>query len=217
MPEERLGPLFQPPTDPSGLPYLIAVLAGVTILLAAVALVRGRLLGPQRFTGSYATAVLMIPAFAMVLGDLFLLEESKEVEFCGSCHTTMKPVVDAMRFDGDTLAAVHYRSGAVSHAKACYQCHSGYGLYGTVGAKLDGAKHMWRAATGDYSLPLSVHGPFDLDSCLNCHAAAEPFRAVDAHRDPELQQQLLDGELGCTGLCHAEAHPKYALQGEGAP
>ena len=145
------------------------------------------------------------------------MDASKEVEFCGSCHETMSPLVEAMRHDGDSLAAVHYRGGAVSHREACYECHSGYGLYGDMGAKLAGVRHMLRAATGQYTFPLELHGSFDLDSCLECHATAEPFRAVEVHRDPDLQQQLVGGELGCTGLCHAEAHPDWALQGASAP
>jgi hypothetical protein len=76
-----------------------------------------------------------------------------------------------------------------------------------------GVMHMIRTVTGRYELPLKTHGPFDIDSCLGCHAHAPAFRAVEAHQEPDLQKQLLSGELSCTGLCHPAAHPESALKG----
>ena len=180
---DELGPLFEAPTDSNGLAVLIGVLAGVTVLITLVAIVRGRVLSDHRFTGAYAATLLLLPAFSYVLGDLYLLEESKKVEFCGSCHETMSPLVEAMRTDGDSLSAIHYQIGAVSHREACYQCHSGYGLYGTAEAKLSGVRHMIKTVTGRYTYPLEVHGKFDIDSCRNCHATSKPFRAVEAQRE----------------------------------
>ena len=81
---EDLGPLFVAPHEPDRMGLLIAVLAGVVIAVALVALVRGRL--PDALSSS---VLLLLPLFAYVLGDLHLLEESKRVEFCGSCHETM--------------------------------------------------------------------------------------------------------------------------------
>lgn len=207
MPED-LGPLFEQPVDPNYLWVVIAVFSGATILLALIALLRGRL--PSPFD---AAGLLLIPIFTYVLGDLFVMEESKRVEFCGSCHETMSPVVASMQAPGPSLASSHYQRGAISHIEACYQCHSGYGIWGTMDAKLAGLQHMIRTATGDYEFPIKKHGSFDIESCRNCHAGAAGFRAVEAHRDPGLQQQLLAGELSCAGLCHAEAHPPEALGG----
>ena len=50
---ESLGPLFEPPTEPSTLPYVIALFAAITIGLSLFVLVRGRLLQPGQLTGSY--------------------------------------------------------------------------------------------------------------------------------------------------------------------
>jgi len=59
---------------------------------------------------------------------------------------------------------------------------------------------------------VSVH-EFDIDSCLNCHARAATFRAVEAHQDPDTQQALFKREMSCTGVCHVAAHPDEALNG----
>lgn len=208
---EELGPLFVPPHEPDRLGPLIALLAAVVVVVGLVALVRGRL--PDVF--SFA-AVLLLPLFAYVLGDLHLLEVSKRVDFCGSCHETMSPIVAAMRSDTEYLSSIHYRSGAVPRDGACYRCHGGYGLLGDTKAKIGGIMHMLHTVRQDYEFPLKKVGTFDIKSCLDCHAQAAPFRAQEVHRDPDLQKSLLDGEIGCTGVCHPEPHPPEALEGAAA-
>ena len=205
---EALGPLFVAPHEPDRLGPLIAILAGVVIGAAVVALVRGRL--PDVLSLS---ALLLVPLFAYALGDLHLLEESKRVDFCGSCHATMSPIVKAMRGDTEYLASIHYRRGAVPHDSACYRCHGGYGFWGDTLAKFAGIMHMVHTVTGSYEFPLQKSGTFDIASCLDCHAQAAPFRAQEAHRDPDLQKLLLAGEIGCVGACHPAPHPPEALEG----
>jgi hypothetical protein len=180
---------------------------------AAVLLLWGFIRG--QLPPSYGAAAVLLPLAAYGLASLHLLEGSKEVAFCGSCHV-MTPLLDSLQDDDGSLAAIHYRRGLVSHDQACYTCHSGYGIWGGVDAKMAGVMHMVRTVTGGYTLPLTHNGPFDIDSCLGCHASAQSFRAVDAHQDPELQKQLLAREISCTGTCHAAAHPESALTG-GAP
>jgi hypothetical protein len=208
---EDLGPLFVPPHEPDRMGILIAALAAAVIAAGLIALVRGRL--PDALSYS---ALLLLPLFGYVLGNLHLLEESKRVEFCGSCHETMSPLVEAMRGDGEYLASIHYRRGAVPYDAACYRCHGGYGLWGDARAKLSGVRHMLHQVMGSYEFPLQKSGVFDISSCLDCHAQAAPFRAEATHRDPDLQQALLSGELGCAGLCHPAPHPDEALEGAGA-
>ena len=63
------------------------------------------------------------------------------------------------------------------------------------------------------TLPIKLHGSFDINSCLGCHAGAASFRAVEAHQAPDLQQALLHHTMSCTGTCHPAAHPDSALTG----
>lgn len=211
MQDVDLGPLFVAPHEPDRLGLIIALVAVAVIAVGLLVLVRGRLPDLLSFSG-----VLLLPIFAYVVGDLHLLEMSKKVEFCGSCHETMSPIVEAMRSDTEYLSSFHYRRGAVPHESACYRCHSGYGLLGDTKAKTAGVMHMVRTITRSYEFPLQKVGTFDIQSCLDCHAQAAPFRAQEAHQDPDLQQALIAGEMGCTGACHADPHPPEALQGAAA-
>lgn len=204
------GPLFvSPPIEPAidwirVLPIAVA-LPAVAILLWG--LVRGRL------APSAAVAALVLPTAAYGLGMLMVMERSKDIRFCGSCHV-MTPIVESLRAtDGSSLAAIHYTRGLVPTGEACYTCHSGYGIWGTFDAKRAGMMHMLRTLTRRYELPLKLHGTFDIESCLGCHAGAASFRAVEAHQDPELQKSLLDHTMSCTGMCHPAAHPEDALAG----
>jgi hypothetical protein len=208
--EQDLGPLFRLPDDPHYLWLFGTAVAAVAIAVLLVGLVRGRL------PATLLLPALILPVAAYGTGYLFTLEESKRVSFCGSCHETMSPLVAALAEDNGTISSSHWLRGAVSHESACYQCHSGYGIWGHVDAKFAGVMHMVRTVTGDYELPIqSKH--FDNASCLGCHAQAVPFREVEEHRDPEIQQEMLAGASSCAGDCHEAAHPEEALWGVAGP
>ena len=141
------GPLFvSPPVEPAVdwlrlLPVLVALPAAAILVWG---LVRGRL------PPAAAVAGLVLPAAAYGLGMLMVMEKSKDVRFCGSCHV-MTPVVESLgATDGSSLAAIHYTRGLVPTGEACYTCHSGYGIWGTFDAKKAGVMHMLRTVTGRY-------------------------------------------------------------------
>jgi len=139
-------PLFSWPPAHRGLDWLQILPIVVAIPAAAillVGLVRGRLMPAAATAG-----ILFLPVAAYGLGALLLMEDSKTVRFCGSCHI-MTPIVASLSAEGDSLAAVHYRRGLVSHEEACFVCHSGYGIWGTVDAKMAGIRHMLRTATAE--------------------------------------------------------------------
>jgi len=208
---KELGPLFVPLGGPDYFWILILVFAIPTIGLCLYTVVRGQL--PAVLS---ASGLLLLPVFGYVLGNLHVLDESKSVEFCGSCHVTMPPLVESMKLPGNELAASHYQKGAVSRKDACYVCHSGYGIAGGFHAKLAGISHMIHTVKRSERYPLKMRNTFDIDSCLDCHAGAAPFRAVEMHRDPGIQQALVSREMGCTGACHVTAHPSAALNGAAA-
>src|SRR4029450_4591318 len=99
------GSLFvSPPVHPvvdwvRVLPVLVA-LPAIAILVWGLA--RGRL------PPAMAVAGVVVPAAGGGLGMLMVMEESKDIRFCGSCHV-MKPIVESLHnTDGSSLAAVHY-------------------------------------------------------------------------------------------------------------
>jgi len=206
------GPLFAGPAAAHATPWLslltLAVAAAAAVLLLW-GLIRGRL------PPSYGAAAAILPIAAYGLASLHMLEGSKRVSFCGSCHV-MTPILQSLQGNDGSLASNHYARGLVPHDNACFTCHSGYGIWGGVDAKMAGMMHMVRTVTGRYTLPIALNGPFDIDSCLGCHAFAPTFRAVEAHQDPDLQKQLLAREMSCTGVCHPAAHPESALTGGSA-
>src|SRR5690606_10485341 len=144
MSESDLGPLFRLPDDPHYLWIAGVVVAALAIAVLAIGLVRGRL------PSNLLLPALGLPLVAWGIGYLHTLEESKQVTFCGSCHETMSPLVAALSEDDDTIASAHFRRGRVPAATACYECHSGYGLWGGVDAKLAGLRHMLLTVTGGY-------------------------------------------------------------------
>ena len=206
---DATSPLFAGPPATHGVHWL-ALLALVVGAAAAILLLWGLIRG--RLPASYATAAVLLPVVAYGLASLHMLEGSKKVAFCGSCHL-MTPIMNSLQGNDGSLASTHFTRGLVPHDQACFTCHSGYGIWGGLDAKMHGVMHMVRTATGWYTLPITLNGPFDINSCLGCHAFADSFRAVEAHRNPDLQKQLMAHELSCTGLCHPAAHPESALTG----
>lgn len=185
--------------------------AAVAIGCAVYALVRGQVSAEFGLAG-----LVLVPGFVLLIANLVVLDRSKEVQFCGSCHEPMSPLVASLVQANGTLASNHYRSGAVKSDTACYTCHSGYGLLGDVAAKRAGVSHMWHEFWGSYEYPLAMRAPFDIDSCLDCHGHTPRFRAVPSHTDANIQERLASRELSCTGTCHPSAHPASALNGSGA-
>lgn len=204
------GPLFVPPGAGHGLPW--AAILPMLLAVPAIVLLLIGLFSRRRLPAAMGTAALVLPIASYGLAALYVMEGSKEVSFCGSCHV-MTPIVAALDTDKESLASIHYRRGLVRHDEACYVCHSGYGIWGTMDAKMAGVMHMIRTLTGNYELPIAMHDTFDIGSCLNCHAASAAFRDVKEHQDPDVQQALLSHEMSCTGVCHPEAHPASALTG----
>jgi hypothetical protein len=208
MEPQDLGPLFLPPASDHHLWIVVVVLAAIGIAIAAVGLVWGRL-GPRAAFAGLA----VIPAVAALLGNVVVMQESTSVEFCGSCHVTMSPIVASIRANDGSLASIHYARAAMHTEEACYTCHSGYGIWGGLNAKAAGVSHMIHMLTGRYEFPLSMREPFNIDSCLSCHAETSKFRAPPVHNLESVQAGLLSREMGCTGMCHPAAHPVEALNG----
>jgi hypothetical protein len=63
-------------------------------------IVRGR-----RPDAASALAMVLFPVFSVVLANLVLMTESKQVKFCGSCHETMGPIAASLDAEGDSARA----------------------------------------------------------------------------------------------------------------
>jgi len=149
------------------------------------------------------TGICLLPMPVMFLSTAVGLEQSKNVEFCMSCHV-MKPFVDDLKDPASkTLAALHYKNRYIQR-EHCYRCHTDYGVLGTMEAKKAGLGHIWKAGTGSYKLPISMSKPYDFAICLDCHSASVKFNQEAAHKD--VVKETLVRKSSCLD-CHDSPHP----------
>jgi len=191
----------------SGLQYAKILGFGLGVLTLGVILYvlvyhRGTLLG-QTARWLHLLSLCVIPVFMLFLGNLVTYEGSQKAEFCGSCHSVMGPYVDDLNNPNSTsLAATHQQIRFVRENQ-CYACHVGYGLAGTIEAKVDGLLHMVHYVTGSYPQPLKIWRPFNSANCLGCHAGARSFETQSVHI--RIMASLKGNKASCL-FCHAEAH-----------
>jgi nitrate/TMAO reductase-like tetraheme cytochrome c subunit len=111
----------------------------------------------------------------------------------------------------DSLAAVHYKNRYIQE-NHCYTCHSDYGMFGTVSAKMEGLGHVWHNTTGHYEKPIKIAKPYSNLRCLNCHSGSQKFLAKhDAAELPKLAANQ-DSCLDCHGPAHKPGETKEALK-----
>ena len=180
---------------------LVSLAAVGTILIRAL---RGGLDGAAG-KGLLIAGVVLLPSFSVATGMLLVFERAERVEFCGSCHKIMAAYVDDMIDPaGEGLAALHFRYQYIE-SNQCYECHTSYGLFGTVEAKIHGVGEVLRYYTGRYDLPLSMWNPYPNGDCLKCHARSSKWLAREEHVLGDAKRELFDGTTSCMG-CHDAAH-----------
>lgn len=146
--------------------------------------------------------IVVLPGLALLLGASTTIEDAKRPEFCGSCHV-MQPFIDDLKNpESTTLAAVHYQNRYILEHQ-CYTCHTDYGFFGPLQAKLAGMRHLWHYETGHYTLPIRIAAPYRVQNCLHCHGESKRFR--DRHTD--LLTQIDAGDVSCLD-CHGPPHPQ---------
>jgi nitrate/TMAO reductase-like tetraheme cytochrome c subunit len=201
--------LYSPPKD-----YLEDVAKALTLASALLAMaLTGWVLLRQRksLSGFQPRLVLflgmcVLPFPVMLMSTAVGLEQAKAVDFCSSCHV-MKTFVDDMENPTSTgLAALHYQNRYIQEDH-CYVCHTNYGLFGTVEAKMGGMTHIWEETTGNYNLPIRAKGGYQFTICLNCHGLSAKFAKNDLHQ--AVIGEVLAHEAACTD-CHVLSHPAPA-------
>ena len=148
--------------------------------------------------------LVVLPVVIVFFGYSYGIESSKNIESCGSCHV-MKPYLADLQDPGsDTLAATHYKNRYIQEHH-CYTCHTDYGMFGTLEAKMAGLGHVRRYLTGAYTLPIKISKPYPNGRCLGCHGRSQKFLKSEGH-PPEDMPKLVSGENSCIE-CHGPAHP----------
>jgi cytochrome c nitrite reductase small subunit len=177
-------------------------------VVAAMALVGYVLVFKRRQIAAAASqwmlfiGICVMPLPVMLLGSAVGLEQAKDVSFCRQCHVMRQFVDDMTDPASNRLAAVHFKNRYIQRSH-CYVCHTDYGLFGTMEAKLAGVGHIWKESTASYALPVTTARPYQFMICLDCHAQSVKFERVPDHRG--LVAKVASGEAGCTS-CHGLSH-----------
>ena len=180
------------------------LLAVVLVVYALVKVLRDRLNGNSGRALMLA-GVVLVPAFSVTIGMLLVFTRAERVEFCASCHHVMRAFAEDMTDPaGKGLAAVHFANRYIPENQ-CYECHTSYGLFGTMEAKLHGIGEVARYYTGSYDLPVTMWKPYPNADCLKCHAESHKWRSVDAHTGDGAEAELFADRISCMS-CHDSAH-----------
>jgi len=186
---------------------LAAVLLAIAIVMYVLGFLKRRAdeLRAKQFL-FFGFCALPIPA--MLLTGAIGLDQSKAVRFCAECHE-MAPFIQDMRNPrSKTLAAMHYKNRYIQRDH-CWPCHTDYGVFGGVKAKLRGFRHLYKHSTRTYDLPICKPAPYQFSICLNCHADSLLFK--ESHK--RFTEAEMNKEGGCTrGVCHELAHPAPATR-----
>jgi nitrate/TMAO reductase-like tetraheme cytochrome c subunit len=197
----------------SAVDWAVAISLGISAIILVLIVVSWVFFRGRQTEGTalwiHLLALAIFPLFLIPIGNFAVFEAATEVTFCGTCHLVMKTYVDDLHNPkSDSLAAAHFQQRSMP-GKECYWCHSDYGIHGTVAAKLEGLRHVYKYWTTTYTLPIKLSSPFVNELCLKCHNGAKAFLAQAIHLDDDgkVSSDLLTDDTSCT-QCHGPAHEK---------
>ena len=199
------GEVYQQPKD-----YLLewVRLLALVMALAAVALIlwtlvahRGRLAG-FRARLLLFVGVCCVPLPAVLMSAAVGLEQSKAVAFCNTCHLMGAFVADMKDPGSLSLSALHFRNRYIQD-EHCYSCHTDYGLFGTLEAKIGGMSHVWSEFAGAGSGLVRPKTNYRFTICLNCHGQSSKFIKQKNHAG--VVNRVVSGQSVCTE-CHTRSH-----------
>jgi hypothetical protein len=205
--------IYQPPKD-----YLMEWVKSLALVMAvlAVALIAWTLVAHRgRLSGFRARLLLFIgtccvPFPAVLMSAAVGLEQSKAVSFCNSCHLMGAFVTDMKDAGSLSLSALHFRNRYIQ-TDHCYSCHTDYGLFGTLEAKVGGMAHVWSEFAGAGSGMVRPKTNYRFTICLNCHGQSSKFIRQKSHAG--VVDRVVSGKSVCTE-CHNRSH---AGQPQGRP
>jgi nitrate/TMAO reductase-like tetraheme cytochrome c subunit len=176
-------------------------LSAVVLIVWTLVVHRGRLAG-FRSRLLLFVGVCGIPFPAMLMSSAVGLEQSKAVAFCESCHAMGAFVEDMKDPDSRSLAALHFRNRYIQE-EHCYSCHTDYGLFGTLEAKVGGMSHVWSEFAGSAGGHIRPKTNYRFTICLNCHGQSSKFIRQKGHAG--VVNRIVSGEATCTE-CHDQSH-----------
>ncbi|MGH9711717.1 MAG: NapC/NirT family cytochrome c [Candidatus Acidiferrales bacterium] len=178
---------------------------GIGVVIYSLLKYKGAAVGPTSWAFLLAGGVIF-PLLITGVGTILVFERAERVEFCASCHLTMKSFVDDMKDPkSNSLAALHFKNRYIPDNQ-CYSCHTSYGLFGTVQAKKEGLNDVYKYYTRTFHLPIKLRHPYPNQDCLKCHAGSAKWIATHA----DYKDALFSGEASCM-QCHADSNPAHNI------
>ncbi len=181
---------------------IASALGGIVVLILVHFIYRNRL-----SRGTYHWLLLLglfvLPITATLSTTATVMEGTKRVEACASCHVMGPFVNDLKNPSSPTLAARHYKNNWIAKDQ-CYGCHISYGATGTIEGKRDGFRHWLYYVTGTYSGPIKFVGSYSNSNCLHCHEGTTIWERVKSHQ--ALRADLEKDLIACI-RCHGPPHP----------
>jgi nitrate/TMAO reductase-like tetraheme cytochrome c subunit len=181
---------------------IAAAVAGI-VLLVLVQYVYRKSLGHGMYHRLLLIGLFLLPLTATWSTTATVMEGTKSVQACMSCHVMHPFVNDMTDSSSPTLAARHYRNEWIAKDQ-CYACHVSYGVTGTIEGKRDGFRHWVHYVTNTYPDAIQFVGSYPNSNCLSCHQGTDKWQRVKSH-------QALVGELSADRIacitCHGPPHP----------
>ena len=181
---------------------IVSALGGLIVLVLVHFVYRNKL-----SRGTYHWLLLLglfvLPITATLSTTATVMEGTKRVEACASCHVMGPFVNDLKNPSSPTLAARHYKNNWIAKDQ-CYGCHISYGATGTIEGKRDGFRHWLYYVTGTYSDPIKFVGSYSNSNCLHCHEGTTIWERVKSHQ--ALRADLEKDLIACI-RCHGPPHP----------
>ena len=204
--DSRVAAFHTDPVEVWGSRFLIATISiGIALLLFTLVKYRGTTAGPFSW-GLLVVGVALVPLMSSGLGTLLVFDRAERVEFCESCHLTMQSFVNDMRDPkSESLAAVHFKNKYIPDNQ-CYVCHTSYGMFGTVEAKMSGMVDVYKYFTRTYPKVIAMREPYPNHDCLKCHAESAKWLKHDEHI--AAREDLFADKMKCLE-CHGADHPAH--------
>lgn len=179
---------------------------GIGVVIYSLLRHHGTAVGPVSW-GVLLVGAVVLPLSISGVGTILVFERAERVEFCNSCHLTMKSFVDDMKNpNSNSLASLHYKNRYIPDDQ-CYGCHTSYGLFGTIEAKKEGLNDVYKYFTRTFRLPIRLRHPYPNTDCLKCHAGSAKW--LGSHED--FKDALFSGEATCM-QCHADSNPAHNVK-----
>jgi cytochrome c-type protein NapC len=199
----------------NGTEVLIAVFVTVCAGLAALVALRAEM---TRARGGKILAFIglfLLPALAVSAGFSTQMERAQTTKFCLSCHVMEDHGRSLLVDDRSYLAAAHFQNNRVPRERACYTCHTNYAMFGSIQAKMHGARHVYVQYFGTIPAPAAIrlYDAFNNRECLHCHGGARNFEEKSAHtKTPDTLGNIKAGRLSCVSSgCHDIVHDVGSL------